>query len=63
MPGAHQNRSITLPPQLDRGEDTLWKARGSRQGQGDITHQLPSGTKQTELGEERKFNLTPVKSE
>jgi len=55
MPGAHQNPSITPPPQLDRGEEIWWKARGSRQGQGEITHQLLSQTKQTQLGEKRKF--------
>jgi len=37
--------------------------KGSRQGQGEITHQLPSRAKQTELGEKRKFNLSPIKSE
>jgi len=27
------------------------------------THQLPSQTKQTELGEKREFNSSPIKSE
>jgi len=35
--------------------------KGSRQGQGEITHQLPSQTNQTELGEKRKFNLSPIR--
>jgi len=39
------------------------KALGSRQGQGEITHQLLSWTKQTELGEKREFNSSPIKSE
>ena len=30
MPGAHQSRSITPPPQLDRGEKIERKADGSR---------------------------------
>jgi len=33
------------------------------QGQGKITHQLLSWTKQTELGEKREFNSSPIKSE
>jgi len=63
MPGAHQNHSVTPSPQLDRGEEIRWKARGSRQQQGGITHQLPSRTKQTDLGEKREFNSSPIKSE
>jgi len=55
MPGAHQNRSVTPPSQMDRGEEIWRKARGSRQGQGEITHQLPSCAKQTELGKKREF--------
>jgi len=39
------------------------RARGLRQGQGEITHQLPSWTKQTELGEKGEFNSSPSKSE
>jgi len=46
MPGAHQNRSVTPPPQLDQGKEVWWNARGSRHGQGEITHQLLSQTKQ-----------------
>jgi len=49
-----KSRSIAAPPQLDRGEEIRWKAHGSRQGQGAITHQLPSQTKQTELGEKKR---------
>jgi len=30
MPGAHQNRSITAPPQLNREEKIWWKARRPR---------------------------------
>jgi len=41
MPGAHQSRSITPPPQLERGEKILETACGLRSGQGEITHQLP----------------------
>jgi len=36
---------------------------GSRQGRGEITHQLLSRTNQTELGEKREFNSSPTKSE
>jgi len=32
-------------------------------GQGEITHQLLSRAKQTELGEKKKFNLSPIKPE
>jgi len=63
MSGAQQNGSVTPPPHLDRGEEIRRKARGSRQGQGEITHQLPSWTNQTELGDKSEFNLSPIKSE
>jgi len=63
MPGAHQNRSVTPPPQLHRGEVIWWKARGSKQGQEEITHQLLSRTNQTELGEKKEFNSSPIKPE
>jgi len=36
MPGAHQGRYITPPPQLDRGEKIQRKAPGSREGRGEI---------------------------
>jgi len=54
MPGANQNGSITPPPPLDMGEEIQRKAHGLRQGQGEITHQLLSQTKQIEPGEKRK---------
>jgi len=51
MLGAHQSCSITSRPQLDWGEEIQQKAPGSRQTQGEITHQLPSQAKQTQHGE------------
>lgn len=39
------------PPQLDMGQKIEQKACGSRQGQGEITQQLPSQAKQIWLGE------------
>jgi len=49
------------PSSTGQGRRNMMK--GSRQGQGEITHQLASRTKQTELGEKREFNSSPVKSE
>ena len=39
------------------------RLEGRDKGQGEITHQLLSRTKQTELEEKRDFNLSPIKSE
>jgi len=51
--------SLTPPPQVDRGEKRQPKARGLRQGQGEIAHQLASWEKMTHLRE--MFNLLPIK--
>jgi len=50
-PGAHPKLLYHSPPLLDRGEKIGQQAHGSKQGQGDITHQLPSRAKQTQLDE------------
>lgn len=57
MPGAGYSHSITA---LSWAGDTKGKFYGSRQGQGEITHQLLSWVKQTQLGE-KYFNLLPIK--
>jgi len=51
------------PSSSGQGRGNMMNARGLRQGQGEITHQLLSRTKQTELGEKRVFNLSQIKSE
>jgi len=50
-----------FPFSTGQGRGNMMK--GSRQGQGEVTRQLLSQTKQTELGEKREFNLSPIKSE
>ena len=53
-PGAPQSRSVAprpqTPSQLGWGEKIQQRARGSREGQGAMAHQLPSRAKQTQPG-------------
>jgi len=46
-----------------QGRRNMLKASWVKIRKGEITQQLPAGTKQTELGDKRKFNLSPIKSE
>jgi len=60
MPGAHQRPSITPSPQLDRGRANTMKGLWVTIKIRDISHQLPSWAKQTQL---REISLLPIKSE
>jgi len=63
MPGAHQSHSITPPPQLNRGEKCDERLMGQDKDRERSLADNRHRQNRLNLGEKKKFNLSPIKSE